>query len=88
MVVQSFKMCFNCLKTGHQVNECSNKTRCQVSNCKRHHEHVDIPVVSTDQIGLLIGVQVTEAMIQHEYRLDQRGNLMLCELTLDGRLLA
>ena len=36
-VVKSFKMCFNCLKQGHQVNECSNKTHCQVANCKRHH---------------------------------------------------
>ena len=36
-VVKRFKMCFNCLKQGHQVNECSNKTHCQVANCKRHH---------------------------------------------------
>ena len=36
-VVKSFKICFNCLKQGHQVNECSNKTRCQVANCRRHH---------------------------------------------------
>ena len=36
-MVKSFKMCFNCLKQGHQVNECSNKTHCQVANCKRHH---------------------------------------------------
>ena len=36
-VVKSFKVCFNCLKQGHQVNECSNKTHCQVTNCKRHH---------------------------------------------------
>ena len=36
-VVKSLKMCFNCLKQGHQVNECSNKTHCQVANCKRHH---------------------------------------------------
>ena len=36
-VVKSFKMCFSCLKQGHQVNECSNKTHCQVANCKRHH---------------------------------------------------
>lgn len=36
-VVKRFKLCFNCLKQGHQVNECSNKTHCQVTNCKRHH---------------------------------------------------
>ena len=36
-VVKSFKMCLNCLKQGHQVNECLNKTHCQVANCKRHH---------------------------------------------------
>ena len=36
-VVKCAKMCFNCLKQGHQVNECSNKTHCQVANCKRHH---------------------------------------------------
>ena len=36
-MVKSFKRCFNCLKQGHQVNEYSNKTHCQVANCKRHH---------------------------------------------------
>ena len=36
-VVKSFKVCFNCLKQGLQVNECTNKTDCQVTNCKRHH---------------------------------------------------
>ena len=36
-VAESFKVCFNCLKQGHQVNKCSNKTHCQVTNCKRHH---------------------------------------------------
>ena len=36
-MVKSFKVCFNCLKQGHQVNECLNKTHCQVANCKRHH---------------------------------------------------
>ena len=36
-VAKSFKVCFNRLKQGHQVNECSNKTHCQVTNCKRHH---------------------------------------------------
>ena len=36
-MAKSFKMCFNCLKQGHQVNECSNKTHCQVANCRRHH---------------------------------------------------
>ena len=36
-VAKSFKVCFNCLKQGHQVNKCSNKTHCQVTNCKRHH---------------------------------------------------
>ena len=34
----------------------------------RHLEDLDIPAVSSDQIGLLIGVQVTEAMIQHGHR--------------------
>ena len=32
-----FKVCFNCLKQGHHVNKCSNKTHCQVTNRKRHH---------------------------------------------------
>ena len=32
----------------------------------KHLEDLDIPAVSSDEIGLLIGVQVTEAMIQHE----------------------
>ena len=32
----------------------------------KHLEDLDIPTVSSDEIGLLIGVQVTEAMIQHE----------------------
>ena len=36
-VAKSFKVCFNCLKQGHRVNKCSNKTHCQVTNCKRHH---------------------------------------------------
>jgi len=36
-VAKSFKVCFNCLKQGHQVNKCSNKTHCPVTNCKRHH---------------------------------------------------
>ena len=26
-VAKSFKVCFNCLKQGHQVNECSNKSQ-------------------------------------------------------------
>ena len=53
----------------------------------KHLEDLDIPAVSSDQIGLLIGVQVTEAMIQHEYRRGPKANHMLCELTLDGQLL-
>ncbi|XP_044174376.1 uncharacterized protein LOC122958005 [Acropora millepora] len=36
-VAKIFKVCFNCLKQGHQVNKFSNKTHCQVTNCKRHH---------------------------------------------------
>ena len=36
-VAKSFKVCFNCLKQGHQVNKCSNKSHCQVTYCKRHH---------------------------------------------------
>ena len=32
----------------------------------KHLEDLDIPAVSSDEIGLLIGVHVTEAMIQHE----------------------
>ena len=39
----------------------------------KHFEDLDIPAVSSNQIGLLIGVQVTEAMIQHEYRRGQKG---------------
>ncbi|XP_044174392.1 uncharacterized protein LOC122958023 [Acropora millepora] len=38
-----------------------------------HLEDLDIPAVSSDQIGLLIGVQVTEAMIQHEHRRGPKG---------------
>ena len=36
-MVKSFKIYFNCLKQGHQVNECLNKTHWQVANCKTHH---------------------------------------------------
>ena len=36
-VTKSFKVCFNCLKQGHHVNKCLNKTHCQVTNRKRHH---------------------------------------------------
>ena len=39
----------------------------------KHLEDLDIPAVSSDQIGLLIGVQVTEAMIQHEHRRGPKG---------------
>ena len=39
----------------------------------KHLEDLDIPAVSTDQIDLLIGVQVTEAMIQHEHRRGLKG---------------
>ena len=39
----------------------------------KHLEDLDIPTVSTDQIGLPIGVQVTEAMVQHEYRRGPKG---------------
>ena len=39
----------------------------------KHLEDLDIPAVSSDQIGLLIGVQVTEAMIQHEHRCGPKG---------------
>ena len=39
----------------------------------KHLEDLDIPAASTDQIGLLIGVQFTEAMIQHKYRLGPKG---------------
>jgi len=39
----------------------------------KHLEDLDISAVSTNQIGLLIGVQVTEAMIQQEYRRGPKG---------------
>ena len=39
----------------------------------KHLEDLDIPAASSDQIGLLIGVQVTEAMIQHEHRRGPKG---------------
>ena len=39
----------------------------------KHLENLDIPAVSSDQIGLLIGLQVTEAMIQHEHRRGPKG---------------
>lgn len=39
-LAKSFKVCFNCLKQGHQVDKCSNKTHCQVTNCKRHHHNL------------------------------------------------
>lgn len=38
-----------------------------------HLEDLDIPAVSSDQIGLLIGVQVTQAMIQYEHRRGPKG---------------
>ena len=34
----------------------------------KHLEDLGISTVPTDHIGLLIGVQVTEAVIQHKYR--------------------
>lgn len=37
-MVKSSKVCFNCLKQRHQVNDCSNKTHCQDANCKKHHD--------------------------------------------------
>ena len=39
----------------------------------KHLEDLDIPAVSSDQICLLIRVQVTEAMIQHEHRRGPKG---------------
>ncbi|PFX27139.1 hypothetical protein AWC38_SpisGene8168 [Stylophora pistillata] len=36
-LAKSFKVCFNCLKQGREVDKCLNKTHCQVTNCKRHH---------------------------------------------------
>ena len=39
----------------------------------KHLQDLDIPAVSTKQIGLLIGVQVVEAMIQHEWRQGPKG---------------
>ena len=39
----------------------------------KHLQDSDVLVVSTDQIGLLIGVQVAEAMIQHEHRRGPKG---------------
>lgn len=38
-----------------------------------HLHDLDIPAVSTDQVGILIGVDVPEAMIQHEYRKGLKG---------------
>ena len=38
-----------------------------------HLEDLDIHAVSFDQISLLIGVQVTEAKIQHEHRCGPKG---------------
>jgi len=55
----------------------------------KHLEDSDIPAVSTDQIGLLIGVHVTEARIQHEYRRGPKGQLsaLRIDFELNGRLL-
>lgn len=39
----------------------------------KHLQDLDIPAVSTKQIVLLIGVQVVQAMIQHEWRQGPKG---------------
>lgn len=41
----------------------------------KHLQDLEIPAVSTEQIGLLIGVQVVQSMIQHEWRQGQKGQL-------------
>jgi hypothetical protein len=38
-----------------------------------HLNDLDIPAVSTNQVGLLIGVDVSEAMLQHEYKRGPKG---------------
>ena len=38
-----------------------------------HLHDLDVPAVSTSQVGLLIGVDVQEAMLQHEYRRGPKG---------------
>ncbi len=36
--VQSLKLCFNCIKGGHMIAQCTSKTGCREANCgKRHH---------------------------------------------------
>ena len=54
----------------------------------KYLEDSDIPAVSTDQIGLLIGVHVTEAMTQHEYRRGLKGQLYALgtDFELNGQL--
>ncbi|KAK3748501.1 hypothetical protein QZH41_000351 [Actinostola sp. cb2023] len=39
----------------------------------KHLQDLDIPAVSTNQVGLLIGVDVMEAMLQHEHRRGSKG---------------
>lgn len=36
-IVKNMRLCFNCLKRGHQVNECSSKEHCKVANCNKYH---------------------------------------------------
>lgn len=43
----------------------------------KHLQDLEIPAVSTEQIGLLIEVQVVQSMIQHEWRQGQKVNSTL-----------
>ena len=37
-VVETYKLCWNCLAKGHRIKQCQSKVTCRVDGCgKRHH---------------------------------------------------
>ena len=38
--VMSFKVCFSCLKFGHQANKCYIKRKCEINDCNRFHHNL------------------------------------------------
>ena len=48
-LAQQNKLCFNCLKPGHQVSKCLSKGQCREESCGRsHHTLLHLPVESKD----------------------------------------
>ncbi|XP_073835506.1 uncharacterized protein [Musca autumnalis] len=35
--IKELKLCFCCLRKGHQLNQCRNKVRCSKTNCQKFH---------------------------------------------------